>query len=388
MAYLISTATPSKITLLRESQKGASTLFIIVGSIFVLIGIGLNVVIEQWEFPFLLFKLLFPAFGLMAVFSGIFLPGNVRKTTPEQITFDHSKGAVIIEMIKNGNEVGYIRYDEIEGFDIYVEKRSSSSSSSGRSSTYYDYHVFLKKKDGGEWFLTKSSTRDEAEVILNTFRTQVPLANPFTISPSAKLSSKLAKQEGVDKTVVHWQNKITWWTPIFLIFFATVFTSILSIPFTSFASGGPDVFILIVVGFIFTIFLLVMFMVVRKLLKDATTRYAISIGKTQVEYYEFSKSNGAMKNHKGISCDALDRIIYSYTPGKSTDHSDLKLLTKEDVAYWQKTQENPLMALKDIFKSVNQPITLSITALNPVECLQLETWLQELILKKSEKKVL
>jgi hypothetical protein len=36
----------------------------------------------------------------------------------------------------------------------------------------------------------------------------------------------------------------------------------------------------------------------------------------------------------------------------------------------------------------NQPITLSITALNPVECLQLENWLQELIFKKADKAVL
>ncbi len=387
MPYHITTSDSNKIIFERDAVKGLAAIFVGAGSLFLFIGIMLNVFMDSWEMPNILFRLLFPGFGSLFIGAGLYIPKQTRNTTPEQITFDHNKALVIIEMIKGGNEMGYIRYDEIEGFDIHVEKQTSSSSSGRSSSTTYTYHVFLKKKDGGEWFLTQSGSLGKAEAALSILRAQVALNKPSTLSPSAKLTAKISKQEGIDKTVIHWQNKVSFWMPVFLIVFSVVFLSILSTAFSGFG-GDMDFFVYGVVGFMVFVFLIVMVSIIRKLIKDATTRYAVAVSKVQLEYYEFSKSTGTMKNQKALPIENVDRIVYSFAPAKSNLNSTLRILTREDVTHWQKVQENPLTALKDIFTGKNQPITLSITALNPVECLQLESWLQELILKKSEKKVL
>ncbi len=54
----------------------------------------------------------------------------------------------------------------------------------------------------------------------------------------------------------------------------------------------------------------------------------------------------------------------------------------------EKNKDKPLEMLKGVFTGKNQPLQLKINALNPVECLQLETWLQELIKKKGNENVL
>jgi len=389
MAYHITTFDSQKLALERDSSGFSSRLFVVVGSFFLLIGVGLNIFMDTWEVPFILFRILFPFFGCVAIAAGLYLPTQSRNTVPEQITFDHNQGAIIIEMMKGGNETGYIRYDEVEGFDFSIERQSSSSSTSSQTNTtYYTYHVFLKKKDGGEWFLTTLNSQDKAEAAVAIFRSQVPLDKPFTISAPAKLTTKISRQDGADKTMLHWQNKVSFLMPVFLVVFTIVFFSIIGTVFSMSADSGIDYFMYVVGGFILLIYFFVMFSIVKKLLKDASTRYALAVSKTQFEYYEFSKTGGAMKNHKALPIETVDRIVYSFNSSKPTLNSTLTVMTKEDVNHLQKTKENPLTALKDVFTGQNQPITLSITALNPVECLQVESWLQDLILKKSDKKVL
>ena len=89
-----------------------------------------------------------------------------------------------------------------------------------------------------------------------------------------------------------------------------------------------------------------------------------------------------MRNKKTHPLRDVQKINYSFTPAQQNTGAGLKILTKADIARLHKLNEKPMEAFKDLFKSGNGPITLSITALNPVECLQLESWLQELILKK------
>jgi hypothetical protein len=370
----------------RESVTMASGCFVAVGSLFFLIGLGLNFFMDTWEMPFMLFRILFPLFGLGAVAAGLYLPKQTQETQPQQFTFDHDKGAVIVEMTKGGDQRGYIRYDEIEGYDIYVESRSSSGS--GRTRTYYHYHVYIKKKDGGEWHLFDFSDRAKAEALILQLTATTPLDRPFTIVDQPKLSSKIERKEGLDKTVIHWQNKVSIGQPIFLVVFSAIFLSIL-FSFFSFdgAGGGLDYFFVFVIGFMLVIFGLVMFIVVRKLIKDATTRYAVSVDHTNLEYYEFSKSTGQMRNKITHPLADVQKINYSFKPAQQNMGAGLKILTHADIARLQELDEKPMESFKELFKTTYKPITLSITALNPVECLQLENWLQELILKKSNVKV-
>jgi hypothetical protein len=386
MAYKIVSSDSHKMVLERESVTMASGCFVAVGSLFFLIGVGLNFFMDTWEMPFMLFRILFPLFGLGAVAAGLYLPKQTQETQPQQFTFDHDKGAVIVEMTKGGDQRGYIRYDEIEGYDIYVESRSSSGS--GRTRTYYHYHVYIKKKDGGEWHLFDFSDRAKAEALILQLTAATPLDRPFTIVDQPKLSSKIERKEGLDKTVIHWQNKVSIGQPIFLVVFSAIFLSIL-FSFFSFdgAGGGLDYFFVFVIGFMLVIFGLVMFIVVRKLIKDATTRYAVSVDHTNLEYYEFSKSTGQMRNKITHPLSDVQKINYSFKPAQQNMGAGLKILTHADIARLQELDEKPMESFKELFKTTYKPITLSITALNPVECLQLENWLQELILKKSNVKV-
>lgn len=383
MAYRITTTDSHKIVLERESTTLATGLFIGIGALFFLIGVGLNVFMTTWEMPYIVFRILFPVFGLLAIYAGAYLPKQAREMQPEQIIFDHDKGAVVVDMAKAGDQRGYIPYSEISGYDIFVESRNSSSRNS--STTYY-YHVFLKKKDGGEWFLFNFSDRTQAEAMIALLVAQVPVNKPFLSSGPQVLSPKIEKKEGLDKTVIHWQNKVSLAQPIFLAVFSIIFLGVLY-SFFSFATQ-LGIFGFIVLGFIFLVFLIVIGVTVRKLIKDATTRYAVSVDHASLEYYEFSKSSGQMRNKKALPIQDVHSISYNYAPSNNYQQAGLKIMTLKEAERAQQDKEKPIEALKNLFSRGNQPITLSITALNPVECLQLENWLQELIFKKADKAVL
>jgi hypothetical protein len=380
MSHVLKSADAHKIVFQRASEGCSTAVFVIVGSVFTLIGVAINLLSTDMEFPFLLFKILFPVFGVGAIAAGIAAPKIAKRTIPELISFRNDQGAVVVEMDSSTRQTSHIRYDEIEKFDIYVESRSSSSSSSRPSRIVYYYHVLLRKKDGGEWFITECNSQKQAEEIIQQLTTGVKLTNPCTLSNNQTLTSKLSKQEGIDKTVIHWQNKVGFFAPVFLIFFSIAFLSILSTAFTStFDLNG---FVYFVIGFMLLVFSLVMFVTIKNMIKEATTRYAISIDRSALEYYEFSKSSGIMKNKKSIPLTEVHSIVYSFAPIKNYSNSGLTISTEKETLQAKENKDKPLTGLKNLFSGKGQPINLSITALNPVECLQLESWLQDLIKKK------
>lgn len=386
MAYKLASSDSTKMVLTRESATGASIFTIIVGSLFIVIGIGINAFVYSWEFSYILIKTLFPLFGLLAVYGGISMPKQLRLTQPSRITFDHEKGAVVIEMNDKTDQRGYIRYDEVEGFDIHEERRTSSSGSSNtRTRTYYVYHVYLKKKDGGEWHLFQFNTRAKAEELIIQLKAEIQFDKPFTVTEQPRLTSKIEKQEGIDKTVIHWENKVTLMQPIIVFTFGLIFLTML---FSFFTFGEEvEIFGSIVIGFILIIFLFIMFVIIQKMIKDMTTRYAVSVDHTNLEYFEFSRSTGAMRNKKTLGLKDVHSINYTFAPSKNYQAAGLTIRMQEHIGREKLLDEKPIEAIKDLFLTGDKPITLSITALNPVECLQLENWLQELILNKSRMKV-
>ena len=381
MPYQLTSADQQKIVFERNVSGCSRALFIAVGAIFLLVGCGINLLSSGFEFPFALFKIFFPLFGLGAIAVGIFLP-KMATTDPEVITFDHNKGAVIIHMTKDGNQTGYIRYDEIEKFDTYVERRSSSSSTSSARSTYsYYYHVFLRKKDGGEWFLSQSETQNAADEILQKLKSSVQTTKIASFLPAPVLTDKISKEEKMDKTVIQWQNKVGIFGPIFLLIFASVFLGIFSMIFTG-EFGDIAFFFYMIAGFTIAVFGIILFFAIKKMIKDATTRYAIAVGKSSLEYNEISKSTETIKNMKTIPLPDVYSVAYSFSSISNYSGGGLSILTQKEHLQVQHERDHPLEALKNIFSSKNKPLTLSITALNPIECLQLENWLQELIRKK------
>lgn len=380
MPHVLKSADAHQIIFERAKDGCTNTIFISVGSFFMLIGVAFNLLSTDTDFPFVLFKILLPVFGVGAIAAGIAAPKIAKRTIPELISFQNDQGAVVIVMDSSTKQTGHIRYDEIEKFDIYMESRSSSSSSNRPSRIVYYYHVLLRKKDGGEWFITESKTQKEAEEIIQQLTAGIKLTNPCTISNNQILTPKLSKQEGIDKTIIHWQNKVGLFTPVFLVFFSIAFLSILSTAFTS--NFGLNGFVYLVIGFILLVFCLVMFVTIKKMIKEATTRYAISIDRSALEYYEFSKSSGTMKNKKSVPLIGVCSIVYSFAPVKNYSTSGLTISTEKDISQTKENKDNPLTELKNLFSGKGQAINLSITALNPVECLQLESWLQDLIKKK------
>lgn len=374
MSYKISSVDSQKVILGRNSSSVTAGVFITIGSIVLLVGVGFNVFSTTWEMPFLIFRIVLPAFGLFFALAGLYIPKQVRSTIPEQLTFDHQKGALVVQMDKTKNEYGYIRYDEIAGINIHVEARSSGKS------THYYYHIYVQKIDGGEWFLLEFSSKSKAEQVLQELRAAIPLSNPYTVQENISLSKQIEKTEGANKTIIHWQNKVSIMAPLGIVAFSIVFLGILSIVF--FIEDEPDVFMLVVAGFIFLVFLLVMTITIKNVIKDAFTRYAVSVDSENLVYYEFNNKNGIMRNNKTIPLSTIEGIVYTFAPTKNTFNPGIKILTSADVIQQKHDKENPIEALKNLF-SGNKPITLSIKALNPVECLQLENWLQQLILTKS-----
>jgi hypothetical protein len=391
MPYKITSNDNNKLVLERAGTGCAMGMFIGVGTLFFIVGICLNIFMEGYAFPNILFKILFPVFGLGAILAGIYIPKTTRETTPESITFDNSKGAVIIEMMKNGIQTGYIRYDEIANFDIFVESRSSSSSSNTRGSrTSYYYHVLLRKKDGGEWYLTESGSRSNAEELMQQIGNAVRINNPCTLKITPVFTEKLQKNESYAKTVITWKNKVSIWAPIFLLAFAVTFLSIISTAFTgnTFGSSGFGIFPAIVITFLLLVFGFVIFSVAKKMYRDATSIFSVVIDKQNFEYLETSKSTGAVKKSRLIPLKSIHIIRYTFTPIKTYGDKCIEILTPIEHDQIQKNKENPIEVFKNLFSGKEGPIQLDIRGLNPVECLQLETWLQNLIKKKGDVDVL
>lgn len=385
MPHILKSADADKIIFQRATDGCTTTVFIIVGLLFASIGVALNLLSSDTEFPFILFRILLPLFGIAAIAAGIAAPKIAKRTIPESISFHNDKGAVIVEMDSSTKQTGHIRYDEIEKFDIYVESRSSSSSSNRPSRTVYYYHVLIRKKDGGEWFIAECKSQKEAEEMKEQLHAGVKLTNPCTLSTNQLLTPKLSKQEGGDKTIIHWHNKVGFFAPVFLVFFSIAFLSILSTAFTStFDLNG---FVYVVIAFILFIFCLVMFITIRNMFKEATTRYAISIDHSALEYYEFSKSSGVMKNKRVIPLSEVYSIIYSFAPVKNYSNNGLTITSEKESLQAKANNNKPFTELKNLFSGEDKPISFSISALNPVECLQLESWLQNLIKKKGNLQV-
>lgn len=381
MSYKLKSADAGTIVFERLGAGCNAAIMIVAGGIFFGIGIFLNVISDDYTFPHILFLTFFPLIGFIVMVMGIALPSMERKSKPEVILFDNARGAVAIHMTKSSREVGYIRYDEIEGFDIHVQKTSNSSSSS--SSQRYYFHVFLKKKDGGEWFLSQSRTRENAEADLRKIYEFVRLGNPFTISTPPLISAKIHKEEKADRTVIKWHNKVSLFAPLGLLLFAVTFLSIAAAVVQG--DFADAFFAYLVISVILTIFCIVIIFIARLMFLRATTTFAISVDNTNLVYAEMSKSSGAVKKSKVIPLAEVYSITYSFS--KRSSGNGLNIRTENEHLYAEELKK-PLVSLKEVFsRRKDDSISLSIAALNPVECLHLETWLQDLISRRGNVQV-
>ncbi len=394
MSLQIKSSSADQVILERANSGSTKTVFLIVGSIFTLVGLVM-LLLMPWEFPFLIFKLVFPSIGIFVVYTAFTYDKNNKKTTLSKVVFDNKLGCVALELSDVEQYRGYIKYEEIEKFGIYIETHSSSKG----HKTYY-YHTVLYKKDGGEWFLTKHSTENEANEDLQKLRANVNLSQIYIANFSPVFSNKLEKKEGLNKTSIFWQNEVKLATVAFLVGFGAIFCSILYAVVKSMSfKVSFEIFPIIICGFIFIVFGIIMFSIIKQLIKDATTKYSIAVSHSSFDYLELDKKTSEVKLSKSIPLDQLYSIVYNYWTKSNNQPNKLIIFNKEGYDKLISYRNNPNLqfeALANQFKenlkqgvfhfdfSYSNQIELVFATLNPIECLQLETWLQEIIKSKNQ----
>ena len=364
--YSVKEAGPGKVVLVPASFNYTITslLLLAIGGTALYFGVtnlGNTGTELSWPVALVVFGTLFAGAGI-----GFYIKKGSFINVPQSITFDNAKGVVVIEMDPSSTQKGYIRYDEIDRFDVERETRG------GKTPSHY-YHVYLLKKDGGRWYLTVSRSRTAADNVLQHLNTHVAVRNPVTLEIKPVISDKLEKVEKQDKTTIFWQNAVdisSFFGPAIVVFFlggVGIVTFLAGNTTIGMALGGLAV--VAIVGF------------AQKIRKDATTRYSVSLDKEQVEYSESDKSSGAVRKSKSIPLQEVHSIVYTFSPSGSVG-DDIVIRTIQQHEDWMKGQTGLMEAIKAHFKSYNELIRFNIKALNAVECLQLEHWLQEVMKKR------
>ena len=380
MPYKIKASDENKIVLVRTTMWQSIAGIILVALFLMAISVALNFGSFEASMALDLFKILAPLFSIALLLIAIQQP-HQEKQNPKLITFDNAQGVAIIELSGEGSETGYIRYDEISNFDLYIESRRSSKSNSGR--TTYRYYVYLKKKDGGRWYLTNLSSNYRAQAILSELNSKVNLTRPTTIQIRTELSEKITKDDIMDKTTISWQNKVKPWPIIYLALFGIIFYIIASALYREGNVNNLDGSAFFALIFILGLFALIMVFNIFTVIKDATTRYAVAINKSDLEYFEYKSSQDVSRNLKSMPLKEIHSISYTFSAPAKQNLAGIEILSHQQFADAQNQSGGFLQTMNKLFQRRTKGIRLNIKSMNAVECQQLESWLQATIKKKS-----
>jgi len=343
-----------------ESKKGCSKNFLLIlFSIITISGIVIHLIYPEfdsmpwapikvtcWMMSFFIFIIAFVSFGTL-------------NEQPGSYVFNHEKGWVAIHSITNPSVLGYVLYAEILKIDIHIESRKSKN-----STTYY-YHGYFEKRDGSKWHFVNSLNKEEVVKIIENLLPCIKPDIPSSTPPLDEVSKKIEKLGNKDQAVLHWQNKAIFRTIQLIIY------SFFYLGFIGFCLLALFVFpetpagAKIVVGIFLLLFgsLLGYALVTafRRNLKNLFRKFALSINSTQLEYYEFNKLTSKQKKNISFPLHTIGTIRYTYVS-------------------W----ENIKKPIEVIAKDNNEKkVEIYIDALSPVECLQIENWLQQTIREKT-----
>jgi hypothetical protein len=370
-----STVQSDNVVFTRLSSGCGSAVFIIIGSIFTLIGGAFLVFTKNPEMPLAMMRFIFPAFGIVAVLVGIKLPKLQRRSTPDQIIFDNANGRVQVNQEVSDIKTGYIYYDEVRDFVIKAKKVESSSS--GRSSrTYYTYHIYLEKKDGGQWELMRFSTESSAQEELIKLKVLVNFSTvPLRVPSQIHQSQKYRISDVGNKTEISWRNPLGY-GPLFMFLFVCVF---LSIAYTIFSMmhGEVDYFFYAVGGFILIVFVFVVGGNILKMVKNAKTVYGVTVSSSSLDYYERDRAGRIMKNIQFPMAD-LHALSFSF----DTDETLRKIYIYTHEQFIKKDVMTPSFSLeyiREVYNFYKSLVALDLQELTAVEALQVENFLQERI---------
>lgn len=368
----------NKITFTRLNAGCGRFLFIFIGSIFTIIGFFMVASMDDSEMPFSIIQFILPVFGLVAIYAGIMFPKLQQRNIPDEIIFDNSNGRVEINQKESDIKTAYIYYDEIADFIVKAKKHESSSSGTSSSRTYYSYHIYLAKKDGGQWELLKfgseSSAQEEVIKLKGLVQLHVP---PQRVPPNVTQSQKFKISNDYHKTEISWRNKLGY-GPLALAGFSAVF---LTIAYAILGSGFIDedfpVFGYFVVGFIGVVFVIVIGGNIMKMVKNANTVYAIVITGASLDYIERDVA-GRIKKTTQFPLPDLHAISFSF----DTDNVLRKIFI---YTHEQFEKQNTMSvsfsveSIKAMYTFYKGLVSLDLQDLTSVETLQVENYLQQQI---------
>jgi preprotein translocase subunit SecG len=392
MGYSVKSSDSKQLLMVRDGAGCTSTIFALAGLFFFLVGLVVNYFSDSYEFPMIAIRIVVPVFGFGFMILGLRIPAMTKASRPETILFDHEQGLVTITMSVASDQKAYIAYNDLVKFDVEIEKETSSTSSSGRGSmttTYYYYHVYMQKRDGGRWYLAVFSKGAEADKFAALLRDAVNLETEPRQNIPLVLTEKVKKEEQFDRVAISWKNEISIATFVMLMAFCAVFLTIL-IGFMSKEHGVGQLggFGYVVLGFIFLVFCLVIGFIAKDWFKQATTGYSIAISKKALIYSEYEKSTERLKSETEIPLQQLYAIKFTFDPEKKFGAAGMTILSNEEHERMVHVADKPIQMLKDLVKGKDKSITLKILSLNPVEYLQLETWLEGQVRSKGNAEVL
>ncbi len=383
MSYNIKSVSFDSVVLKRERTRLGTALFTGVGLVFICVGIFLFVVVDDEESPLNFFKFITIIMGSISFFAGLNYSKQIKKTIPKWVIFNNQKGYIQVQLADDPLVSGYIPYEEISHFYVNMESEYSSTNTRSGNNRVYSYHVILRKKDEGYWYLYKSSSEKQANKVLDALVKNVKLDRHSVNLPKPWLSDKIQKESTHSKNTIRWKNTVSIWSLVFLIGFVILFFSAGKFILGSFMEFKlDDGFVYVVAGFIGFVFLLVMFMTIKKMVKDFRTFYTFSITKDTF-IYEEEDTHGTVKKTESVSLTDIGGISFSFNPSKGYQTSgSLYVKRKKD----DKKEETPIDEIKKILGG--DGLSLDLSDLNVVEKLELDRWIKNTIKERSGIEVL
>jgi hypothetical protein len=359
------------------------SVFIFTGSIFTVIGLCLLIFTTDPALPMSVTRWVFPLFGLIAIYAGIVLPSIQRKTIPDEIIFDNRNGRIQINQEASEIKTAYIYYDEIDDIVMRVKKENSSSKS---SRTYYTYHVYLTKRDGGQWELMRLNSEADALFEIGKLKSLIQFsALPVRVPVPSFVSKKYTVRNEFQKTELTWRNR-PGYGPWALAGFAILFLSIgYAIAGTGFMEEDFPVFGMFVMGFIALIFVIVIGSNAMKMIKNANTEYAVVVSTSGLEYIERSLVGRINRSVPFVHSD-----IYAISFSFDSDNMMRKIYIYTHEQFQKQrnmTVSLSFESIKAMYNFYQGLVSLEIQALTPVEALVLENYLQQQLDEKGNIRV-
>ncbi len=350
-----------------KKSKGLTIALCIIGSLLIFAGcmtiqgdpldlVGLKIIQSEVRGLILL--------GLISVIVGLVVPWSFHRYKPDSISFDSNLGAV---EIRNRQSRFLLPFSEIEKVDVRTIRHTSS-----KGGTSYEYMLYFSKKDGSVWDLVSGGVKETMEKRLAAFLEKVDLTSSHKDLAQPQLPRGFTETD----TGISWLNRPGMKDFASYIVFILVGGIFLLFGTAVFSNWKPGFIPLCaVMGCFFLVYLYLTAMVIRKAVRKIATSHSLAIRAEGIEYSE-TRGRAAKTTLRRIPTEDLDAVSFHHKPLRLK--FVITILSKKDSALYAEDQmEDILLGDFSLKKSpYANSITLDIDALDAVEKLRLEDYIQ------------